>query len=85
MTVPTNEQKILANTHNEPHFISVLCEEVKAPNISVKQVDNDVDVLIIKPAIEQFNTINVTIIVRENVDLLILLTARVRIGKIYSF
>ncbi|GBN04669.1 hypothetical protein AVEN_31093-1 [Araneus ventricosus] len=47
MTVPTNRQKFLANTHNKSCFISMLSEKLKAADIFVKQANNDADVLII--------------------------------------
>lgn len=74
MTVPTNQQQFLANTHNKTRFISFLCEKLNAAHISIKQADNDADVLIVETAIEQSNT-STTIVVGEDVDLLIILTA----------
>ncbi|GBM42361.1 hypothetical protein AVEN_129793-1 [Araneus ventricosus] len=47
MTLPTNRQQFLANTHNKSRFISVLSEKLKAADIFVKQANNDADVLII--------------------------------------
>ena len=82
MTVPTNQQQFLANTHNKSSFILMLCEKFTAANILVKQADNDTDVLIIKTAIEQSNT---AIVVGEDVDLLVLLTARTPTDGIIYF
>lgn len=84
MTVPTNQQQFLANTNNKSRFISMLCEKLRAADIFVKEADNDADVLIIETAIEQSNT-NTTIVVGEDVDLLIILTARTPIDKIIYF
>ncbi|GBN55565.1 hypothetical protein AVEN_205043-1 [Araneus ventricosus] len=44
MTVPTNRQQFLANTHNKSGFISILSEELKTADIFVKQANNDADV-----------------------------------------
>ena len=85
MTVPTNQQQFLATTHNKSRCILMLCEKFTAANILVKQADNDADVLIIETAIEQSNTTNTTIVVGEDVDLLVLLTARTPIDKIIYF
>ena len=63
MTVPTNQQQFLANTHNKSRFIAMLSEKLTA-NIFVKQANNDADILIIETALEQFNT-NTTIVVGE--------------------
>lgn len=63
----------------------MLCEEFTAAGISIKQADNDADVLIIETAIEQFKRPNTTVVVGEDVDLLILLTARTPIDKIIYF
>ena len=85
MTVPTNQQQFLVDTHNKSRFILMLCEKFTAANILVKQADNDADVLIIETAIEQSNTTNTTIVVGEDVDLLVLLTARTPIDTIIYF
>jgi hypothetical protein len=54
-------------------------------NIAVKQAQNDADVLIIETAIEQLNATNTTVVVGEDVDLLVLLTARTPTDKIIYF
>ena len=63
----------------------MLCEEFTAAGISIKHADNDADVLIIETAIQQFKRPNTTVVVREDVDLLILLSARTPIDKIIYF
>lgn len=85
MIVPTSQQKFLTNTHNKSRFISMLKEKFTAENILVKQANNDADVLIIETAIEQFNLTNTTIVVGEDVDLLVLLTARTPTEKTIFF
>lgn len=47
-----------------------------AENIAVKQANDDADVLFIETEIEQFNVTYTTVVVDEDVDLLVLLTAR---------
>ncbi|GBO16691.1 hypothetical protein AVEN_9723-1 [Araneus ventricosus] len=84
MTVPTNQQQFLANTHKKSRFISLLSEKLKAVNIFVKQANNVADVLIIETSLEKFNT-NTTIVVGEDVDLLIILTARTPTDRIVYF
>nr|XP_036231797.1 uncharacterized protein LOC118683407 [Bactrocera oleae] len=60
-------------------------EQLTAENISVKQANNDADVLIVETAIELFNMTSVTIVVGEDVDLLVLLTARTPTEQIIYF
>ncbi|KAF0711628.1 Uncharacterized protein FWK35_00035130 [Aphis craccivora] len=84
MTVPTNQQQFLANTHNKSRFISILSEKLTTANIFVKQANNDADVLIIETALEQSNT-NKTIVVGEDVDLLIILISRTPIDNMIYF
>ncbi|GBO23189.1 hypothetical protein AVEN_143185-1 [Araneus ventricosus] len=84
MTVPTNQQQFLANTHNKSRLISRLSQKLKAADIFVKQANNDADVLIIETSLEKFNT-NTTIVVGEDVDLLIILTARTPTDRIIYF
>ena len=83
--VPANQQQFLANIHNKSRFISMLSDKLITENIAVKQAQNDADVLIIETAIEQFNATNTIVVVGEDVDLLILLTARTPIDKIIYF
>ena len=77
MTVPANQQQFLVNIHNKSRFISMLSDKLITENIAVKQAQNDADVLIIETAIEQFNATNTIVVVGEDVDLLILLTAQI--------
>ena len=63
----------------------MISDKLTSENIAVKQAQKDADVLIIETAIEQFNTTNTTVVVGEDVDLLILLTARTPIDKIIYF
>ena len=60
MTVSTSQQKFLTNIHKS-RFISMLKEKFTTENISVKQANNDVNVLIIKIAIERSNMANITV------------------------
>lgn len=85
MTVPPNQQQFFANINNKSRFISMLSDKLTAENIEVKQAQNDADVLIIETALEKFNATNTTIVVGEDVDLLVLLTARTPIDKIIYF
>ncbi|XP_076677413.1 uncharacterized protein LOC143373765 [Andrena cerasifolii] len=85
MTVPISQQKFLANARNKSRFISMLKERLTSENIFVKQADNDADVLIIETAVEQFNLTSTTIVVGEDIDLLVLLTARTPANKIIYF
>ncbi|GBN07374.1 hypothetical protein AVEN_182106-1 [Araneus ventricosus] len=84
MTVPTNKQQFLVNTHNKSRFISMLSQKLKGAAIFVKQANNDADVLIIETSLEKFNT-NTTIVVGEDVDFLIILTARTPTDRIIYF
>ena len=52
----------------------MLKKKITSENVSVKQADNDADVLIVETAIEQFNSTNSTILIGEDVDLLVLLS-----------
>ncbi|KAI4476939.1 hypothetical protein M0804_013119 [Polistes exclamans] len=85
MTVPKNQQQFFTNINNKSRFISMLSNKLTAANIAVKQAKNDADVLIIETAIEKFDATNTTIVVGEDVDLLVLLTARTSMDKISYF
>ncbi|KAK9872159.1 hypothetical protein WA026_016213 [Henosepilachna vigintioctopunctata] len=68
MTVPTNQKNFFANINNEYRFISMLSDKLTAGNITVKQGQDDADILIIETAREKFNGTNTTIVVSEDVD-----------------
>ncbi|PZC75227.1 hypothetical protein B5X24_HaOG206534 [Helicoverpa armigera] len=85
MTVPGNQHQFFANSNNKSRFISMLSDKLRAANFAVKQAQNDADVLIIETAIEKLNATNTIIVVGEDVDLLVLLTARTPIDKIIYF
>ena len=76
MNVLIKQDKFLSNEKNKSRFISMLAQKLEAANISVKQAQDDADVLIIKTALEHYHTNIKTIVVGEDVDLLILLIAR---------
>lgn len=54
----------------------MLAQKLEAANISVKQAEDDADVLIIKTALEHYHTNIKIIVIGKDVDLLILLIAR---------
>ncbi|KAI4481113.1 hypothetical protein M0804_009739 [Polistes exclamans] len=85
MTIPENQQQFFTNINNKSRFISMLSNKLPAANIAVKQAKNDADVLIIETAIEKFDATNTTIVIGEDVDLLVLLTARTPMDKIIYF
>ncbi|KAK4885458.1 hypothetical protein RN001_001729 [Aquatica leii] len=85
MKVPANQQQFFANIKNKSRFISMLSDKLTIENIAVKQAQNDADVLIIETAIEKFSATNTTIVVGEDVDLLVLLTAKTPSDKIIYF
>lgn len=84
MTVPLNQQQFLANIHNKSRFITLLSEKLITADIFVKHANNDADVLIIETALEQSNT-NKTIVIGEDVDLLIILIARTPTDRMIYF
>lgn len=54
----------------------MLSGKLRAKNIAVKQTQIDADMLRIETAIEKFSATNTTIVMGEDVVLLVLLTAR---------
>lgn len=54
----------------------MLSQKFTDANILIKQADNDADVFIIEIALERCHEIYTTVIVGEDIDLLILLAAR---------
>lgn len=75
MTVPASQQQFLSNVHNKSRLIIILKDKFIIENILVKQADYDADVLIVETAINQFNPANINVVVGEDIDLLVLITA----------
>lgn len=63
----------------------MISEYLKDKSKIVHSIDNDTDVLIIETAIEQCNEINKIIVVSDDVNLLLLLTARTPTNKMIYF
>lgn len=70
-----SQQKILANESNKIRLISMLKRIFEQSNFLVKQATEDADTLIICTAIEMSSEYDSVIVVGEDIDLLVLLTA----------
>ena len=74
--VVVSQEKFLSNEHNKSRFISQLSGKLTENGISVKQANDDADLLIIQTAINEcLDATNTVAVVGEDVDLLVLLTA----------
>lgn len=78
MEVPISQDKFLSNRFNKRKLIEMLIDNFEKVGISTRQSRDDADVLIVETAIEK-SINNTTIIVGEDIDLLILLIARTQI------
>lgn len=80
MQVTVVQDKFLSNYKNKSRFISFLMEELKEQSIECYQGEGEADELIVEVA-----TLNEspwqTVIVAEDVDILVILTARARMDK----
>jgi len=75
MTVTVSQEKLLSNRKNKTRLISMLTEKFEANNFPVKHAQDDADILIIETAIEQSEN-DTTVVVGEDIDLLVILSAR---------
>lgn len=75
-----NNNNFSSTIHNKSPLISMLCKECSAANILVKQANNDDDLLLNRNKIIHDNKI--TIVVREVVHFLGIMTARTSSDKI---
>lgn len=74
--IPTvSQDKFLSNDSNKNRIIRMLKTKFEAANFMVKQATEDADSLIINTVISISSTFDSVIVVGEDVDLLILLTA----------
>ena len=76
MTPTMPKEQFLSNDTNKERLISMLCEKLVHEGFEVKQAFEDADTLIVTTAIEMAENFQQAIIVGEDTDLLVLLTAR---------
>jgi hypothetical protein len=82
--IPTvSQKKFLGNDTNKIRLIGMLKTKFEAANFIVKQTTEDADTLIINTAISISSTFDSVIVVGEDVDLLVLLTALSTRSNIY--
>lgn len=78
MIPPVSQERFLASDTNKRHLISMLITKFKEQNYTVKQAVEDADVLIIQTAIDMTSSFTRVFVVGEDIDLLVLLTAKAR-------
>ena len=82
--IPTvSQSKFLGNDANKNRLIRMLKTKFEAENVMVKQATEDADSLIINTAISVSSAFDSVIVVGEDVDLLILLTALSKLSNMY--
>lgn len=82
MSVNVSQEKFLANYKNKSRFIIYLKEELERNDIKCHQGNGEADELIVELATQgQTDFIKVT--VAEDVDILVILTARAKEEEIY--
>ena len=69
------QQKFLSNDKNKIRFIKLLTTKMGNHNIQVLQAEEDADRLIITTAVTAASTYDIVVVVGEDIDLLIILTA----------
>lgn len=74
MKAVVSQDKFLNNDRNKSRLISLLKERFESRGISVKQHDEDADVLIVQTALERATNFESVIIVGNDIDLLVILT-----------
>ena len=75
MDVPISQERFLSNRFNKNRLIQMLLQKLQDVNITARQARDDADVLIIETAIEE-SQLNTTVVVGEDVDLVIILIGR---------
>lgn len=75
MTHTVPQTNFLSNDANKGRFISILKKKFEDAQFTVIQATEDADTLIVNTAIEMSSSYEYAIIVGEDVDLLVLLTA----------
>lgn len=75
MTPPIAQEKFLGNSKNKNRLIGMLTRHFVSENIQVFQAKEDADTLIVRKAIEAAPNFASSIIVGEDVDLVVILTS----------
>ena len=70
-----SKERFLSSEQNKRRLISCLIEKLQAKQICVKQAVEDADTLIVNSALEKAQNCGCVVIVGEDTDLLVLLTA----------
>lgn len=77
--IPTvSQEKFLSNSFNKRRLIAMLQTKLEAQNYTFKQAVEDADTLIVQTAIELASSFSSVHVIGEDVDLLVLLTAKAR-------
>lgn len=78
MIPPVSQEKFLSSENNKRSLISMLMTKFQENNYKAKQAVEDADVLIIQTAIDMSSSFTRVFVVGEDIDLLVLLTAKAR-------
>lgn len=74
LSAQVSQEPFLGNEKNEARLISLLTKKFQQAAITIKQAEEDADVLIIETAISLSSTFDTVFVIGEDVDLLVLLT-----------
>lgn len=84
MISTVSQEIFLCNSSNKRCLIAMLQTKLEAHNFTFKQAVEDADALIVQTAIELASSFSSVCVIGEDVDLLVLLTAKIRdISNIY--
>jgi len=75
MCATISQEQFISNATNKQRLIYILRKKLKSENFIVKQAVEDADTLIVQSTIEIANSAECVVMVGENTDLLVLLSA----------
>ncbi|GBM76170.1 hypothetical protein AVEN_224129-1 [Araneus ventricosus] len=78
-----SQEKFLSNDKNKQRLISMICVKFQKEGFVVKQVQKDADYLIIKSALEIEKSSQFVVVVGEDIDLLVIMTASTNSENIF--
>mgnify|MGYP000889267505 CR=1 FL=1 len=70
--ITVSQELLLANSRSRSHFIEFLCKKFKEHGVKTAIAEADADVLIEKMALEAAQKNKSTVLVREDVDLIVI-------------
>ncbi|GBN66013.1 hypothetical protein AVEN_45005-1 [Araneus ventricosus] len=83
MSATMSQDKFLSNDKNKQRLVNMLCVEFQKEGLVTKEDQEDADYLVIKSALEIEKMSQCIVVVREDIDLLVIMKASTNSENIF--